>query len=138
MTSLTPHGPRICYASTLLPLTLLESAVRLDPTGVPSLLDVTESPSCGLQEHDAVTSHYGFVMDLDGPDSGAVWAVWTGEAGAPMLLVRPDCPSASPDRMDGCGLFTAHQGRHTWELYDRESALARARLAGPCINHSFE
>jgi hypothetical protein len=48
---------------------------------------------CVLQAH-ADGEHHGFVMELDGHDSGAVWATWTDEP-PKAVEVRPDCPAVS-------------------------------------------
>jgi len=127
MTTDTPHGPRVCYDTTPLPLALLAAAPRMDPTSTRRPEDVEERAVCSLEEWHG-GSHYGLALDLPGEDTGSVWAVWSGET--PVLLLRPDCPASSADGMDGCGLFAGHSGRHTWELYDREAAIAWARLAG--------
>jgi len=88
--------------------------------------DVEEYPACLLQElHDG--AHHGIVMELDGPNSGAVWAVWS-DGGAPHLVVLPDCNGTTANHMDGCCHYAGHTGGHSYQLHDPQPEKARQAL----------
>jgi len=102
-------------------------AMQLDRGGESTYTDVMHAPGCYLEEHGD-TEHHAYVMDLPGPRSGGVWAVWrTGHR--PHLLVLPDCPEVSDDHHeDGCGGFRGHLGGHAWEVHlGRPGVPARRR-----------
>jgi hypothetical protein len=127
-----PTGPTVCSATVLLPIALLVGAVDMEPApGRAELSDVEERPVCTIQgDHDG--AHYGLVMNLDGPTSGAVWAVWTS-GGAPHLIVLPDCPASASTGMDACEHFEAHPGGHSWQLHDPLLRFARQAIAGAVL-----
>lgn len=123
-----PTAPQACGDQVLLPLALLIGAVAMEPRpGEASVYDVNERPSCLLQDRH-IGAHHGLVMNLAGPDSGAVWAVWI-HGGAPHLTVLPDCEVSTADGMDGCCSFAGHVDRHTWALHDPLAETARAVVA---------
>lgn len=120
--------PRICGDQTLLPIALLLGALQMETQpGAADLDDVNEIPVCTLQQHHA-GAHHGLVLSLAGPDTGAVWAVWT-----PLVCVRlmviPDCPESRADGMRGCCQYLDHPGGHTWEVYDPLQAAAEQAVA---------
>lgn len=120
-------APQACETQAVLPLALLVGAVAMETHGTAAMSDVIEVPACSLeQRHDG--AHYGLVMNLFGPDSGTVWAVWI-EGGAPHLTVLPDCDVSTDDGMDGCCNFAGHAGRHTWALYDPLAETAGSAVA---------
>jgi hypothetical protein len=120
--------PRICGDQVLLTLALFLGALQMEPTpGAATLDDVTEAPTCTLQQHDA-GEHHGVVLDLDGPDSGAVWAVWT-DIVSPRLVVLPDCPASRADGMRSCCQYLDHPGGHTWQVHDPLQAAAASAVA---------
>ena len=101
-------------------------ALQFDRTGLSTLRDVMFAPGCYLEQHNG--EHHALVLELPGPRSGAVWAVWrTGHR--PYFLVLPDCPAISADRReDACGGYRGHPGAHAWELYlGRVGVPARGR-----------
>ncbi|MFF6955081.1 hypothetical protein [Streptomyces sp. NPDC008317] len=67
---------------------------------------------------DRTSLHMGLVMDPRGLPQGAVWLRWVDGSPYSALAVLPDCPTASPDGMDGCCEFDGHSGGHSWELAD--------------------
>lgn len=71
---------------------------------------------CVLQAHTE-GPHHAYVMHLDGPDTGSVWARWTGAQASPSLAVLPDCPArAALDPDEACCLYAGHPGGHSYEL----------------------
>ena len=123
------RSPRVCDEAILLPVPLIVGAWRFDPTGTTTFDDIEDRPVCPLAETHS-GPHYGLALELPGVDTGSVWAVWARGA-EPALILLPDCPATTADRTEVCGLWDQHPGLHSWQLYDREAALARARLAGP-------
>lgn len=120
--------PRICGDQVLLPIALFLGALQMETQpGAATLDDVTEAPTCTLQQ-DHTGAHHGLVLSLAGRDTGAVWAVWT-----PLICVRlmvlPDCPEAREDRMRGCCQYLDHPGGHTWQVHDPIQAAAEAAVA---------
>lgn len=111
--------PRVCGARTYLPGRLVPMALKLARTtagdGDPN--DVQRMLRCPLtQHHDG--PHHGFVMDLDGVDTGSVWTPWrTGDEPA-LVMVLGDCPGRSQDGTRACEEFAGHPGAHTWQLPD--------------------
>jgi hypothetical protein len=71
------RGPRVCDEAILLPVPLVLGAHRFDPTGTTEVDDVEDRPVCFLGEAHA-GPHYGLALELPGPDTGSVWAVWAG------------------------------------------------------------
>lgn len=123
-----PSAPRECGDQVLLPLALLVGAVGMETRpDAASIYDVDETPRCSL-ESDHEGAHHGLVMNLAGPYSGAVWAVWIS-GGAPHLTVLPDCEVGTDDGMDGCCSFAGHVGRHTFALYDPLAETSRSVVA---------
>jgi hypothetical protein len=123
-------APLACGAEVLLPLALLVGslAMETDAERPAELSMVVEAPACSLQdEHDG--AHHGLVLNLRGPEAGAVWAVWSS-GGAPHLVVLPDCCACTPDDQDGCCLYAAHPALHSYELYDPLLELARRSALG--------
>jgi hypothetical protein len=128
MTRIDPR-PSVCEDQIVLPLGLFLGALRMETVpGAAELSDVEEAPTCKTQV-DHPGAHHGLVLDLAGPDTGAVWAVWTefGEH----LVVLPDCPASSEDGMTACGLYDGHPAGHTWQLYDPLMAAVRRKMATP-------
>jgi hypothetical protein len=122
---MTDSRPLVCGESMLLPLQLLVKALDMErEPGAADLTDVIELSECLLQQQH-LGAHHGLVMELDGPDTGAVWVVWT-DGGTPFLIVHPDCPGETPDGREGCGAWEDHPGGHTFELHDPRMASARA------------
>jgi hypothetical protein len=84
--------------------------------------DVEVNLRCVLQAH-ADGEHHGFVMELDGIDSGAVWATWTDEPPT-AVEVRADCRAVSPPERGSqpCCEFAGHPGAHTFDTDDSWAA----------------
>jgi len=123
----------ICGARTALPAQLVVDALALAGPGNARLDEVQAELLCTLEEH-TVGAHWGFVMDLDLPDTGSVWTPWTGGFGPSAVVVLPDCPAVSTGTRERCGEFAAHPGAHSWEVGDRpddESPADRARRKIP-------
>jgi hypothetical protein len=79
---------------------------------------VADDLMCHLGAHDD-GEHYAIVYDhLPGTDAGALWTRWTDDFPTTVLL-RPDCPSRSPELGVTCGLFTEHSGPHSWQTEGR-------------------
>lgn len=79
---------------------------------------VEQDLRCVLQTHRA-GAHHAYVLDLDGPDTGAVWARWESPDDTPGLEVLPDCPavdSVTPD--EACCAYDGHPGAHSYQLTD--------------------
>lgn len=128
MTMPDPTRPSVCGAQTMLPLALLVGALDMETArGRADITDVEEQPACLLQAHP-LGAHHGIVMELDGPDTGAVWAVWS-DGGSPHLVVLPDCNGATSNRMDACCHYAEHPGGHSYELHDPLLAKANQVLA---------
>ncbi|MEV1009175.1 hypothetical protein [Streptomyces sp. NPDC049881] len=74
---------------------------------------------CELAAHDG-GSHHVYVADLDGPDTGAIWAAW--QSGQPLgLTVLPDCPGRNGPpgvRQEVCCFFAGHGGPCSWDVPD--------------------
>ncbi|SEG83331.1 hypothetical protein SAMN05216223_11450 [Actinacidiphila yanglinensis] len=121
-TDLLTGGPPMCRARVLLPLTQLVVALRMAP--VPEEID--ETATCELTHRRG--THHSLVAEVDADH--ALWAAWEVN-GSPYLQILPDCPSTSPDHMDGCSLYGRHKGPHTWQLRDPERATARSAVAAP-------
>lgn len=113
----------ICGERTYLPAELLASTGEF---AIPSskAADVQQDLRCCLEEHDEGDhDHYAYVMDLDDPESGAVWTTWVrGELPAELLVLQ-DCPAVSSEELgrEPCCEFRDHPGRHTWEIADPRS-----------------
>lgn len=123
-----PTQPPVCGVPTMLPLALFVGALDMETVpGCADITDVEEHPVCLLQTHP-LGPHYGIVMELDGPDTGAVWAVWS-DKGSPHLVVLPDCNGTTPDRMDACCHYAGHPGGHSYQLHDPLLAQASQALA---------
>lgn len=115
--------PRTCDAETLLPLSLYAAVIQM--TGV-DWEYIEETAMCFTEAgHDG--PHHGLVVELDGPTTGAVWALWES-TGALLIEVLPDCPESSAEG-DGCAYYLDHEGGHSWDVYDPRQALARGQLA---------
>lgn len=72
--------------------------------------DLLKPLECLLAGHHG-EQHYGLVCELDGRDTGAVWARWTDSKPPSALVTLADCPRLDP-RGDACVLFAGHEGDH--------------------------
>jgi hypothetical protein len=109
----------VCGAGNYLPTYLVSEAMALETsTRRPAEpQDVQRYLRCTLERHEPGTDHHSLVLELDGPDSGAVWTTWPWD-GLPerwQLFVRPDCPG-----IQGlpCNEYEGHEGGHTPEVQD--------------------
>ncbi len=107
----------ICGERAVLPARLVEAARVLAVPSTVQPYEIQAEPVCTLEEH-VVGAHWGFVRDLDGPNTGSVWTPWTAGRGPDAVVVLPDCAAVSGDA-EPCGEFAAHPGAHSWELRDR-------------------
>ncbi|MFI0722077.1 hypothetical protein [Streptomyces sp. NPDC021224] len=80
---------------------------------------------CALQTHVG-GEHHAFVLQLDGPEGGAVWTSWTDSPPA-RVEVRGDCQAVSPPERGSqpCCEFAGHPGAHTYDAYDTWGLLGR-------------
>jgi hypothetical protein len=115
MDDFTPAPLPVCGRWVWLPERQVPAAVAYAPAGAASADDVDRDLRCGLQAH-ATGRHLAYVMDLDGRDTGSVWAGWE-DGGVPVLAVLPDCPACRPPG-DACCLYGEHPGGHSYELAD--------------------
>lgn len=114
----TPALVPVCGQRARLTDRLVAAALECAPAGSASADDVERDLRCTLQAH-ATGGHHAFVLDLDGRDTGAVWARWEGSGGSPALTVRPDCPARTPlPPGDACCQYADHPGGHSYELTD--------------------
>jgi hypothetical protein len=119
-TAPTSHNPPkrpACGSRAYLPTVLVPLAVGLAPAGSGEPADVQRQLRCVLEEHHE-GPHYGFVLDLEGIGTGAVWTRWRTEEEPGAVFVLADCDLGSPDGMDACEEFAGHPGGHTWQLAD--------------------
>ncbi|WP_052848726.1 hypothetical protein [Streptomyces avicenniae] len=77
---------------------------------------------CELGAH-ASGPHHVYVADLDGRETGAIWAAW--QSGDPLALtVLPDCPCKNGQpgvQEEVCCFFAGHSGPCSWDVRDPRS-----------------
>jgi hypothetical protein len=114
-------GPRpVCGERAFLRAALADVARQFGSGPAPARepVDVQRHLRCTLEDH-ATADHHAFVMELDGIDTGSVWARWARGHQPATVLVLPDCPATSCDQaQEPCCEFAGHPGGHTWELDD--------------------
>lgn len=112
----------VCGVQTTLPPDLVPVTLAFDRAAGARPEDVEVNLRCVLQAH-ADGEHHGFVMELDGIDSGAVWATWTDEPPT-AVEVRADCRAVSPPERGSqpCCEFAGHPGAHTFDTDDSWAA----------------
>ncbi|BBA98399.1 hypothetical protein RVR_4561 [Actinacidiphila reveromycinica] len=123
----------ICGCRTVVPVHLVTVALGMANAIEPAwdgLVYVAEDAAtllvCTLQAHRGPV-HHGVVLNLRGPDAGAVWAAWRDGIEPCLALLLPDCPVTTADGDEACSEFVGHPGVHSWELAD--PALPPALLA---------
>ena len=109
--------PVVCGARAYLPGRLVPQAVALAAPGTAEAGDVQRHVRCTLQAH-AGGLHAGFVMQLDGVDTGSVWTHWTRGTLPAAVVVHPDCPATHPPTREPCCEYAGHPGGHTYEITD--------------------
>lgn len=108
----------VCGAHRALPERFAAAARALAPPGGDEPAFVERDLRCVLQAHSA-GGHHAYVMHLDGPDTGSVWACWDGAEGPMSLGVLPDCRAVAPAPLDeACCQYADHPGGHCFELTD--------------------
>lgn len=107
----------VCGERGRLPVQLVPEAMAHAAAGAAAADDVERHPRCMLEAH-TVGDHFAFVMELDGPGTGAVWTRWSRDGPPAVLLVLPDCPATEADTREPCGEYDGHPGGHTYELTD--------------------
>lgn len=111
-----PRRP-VCGAMEYLPFPLLPVALKMAPAGTADKGDVLRELICALERHEE-GDHYAFVMEIDGKDTGSVWARWLPEARPVEVLALPDCEASEPLTGEPCCGFTPHPGEHTFGVAD--------------------
>jgi hypothetical protein len=105
-----------CEETTYLTPRMRAEVAVLYPEVDPDL--VADDLMCHLGQHTE-GEHYAIVYDhLPGANAGALWTRWTDDFPTTVLL-RPDCPSHSPELHVPCGHFAAHPGPHSWQTEGR-------------------
>ena len=108
----------ICDERTVLCEHLVPTVLEYALPGAAQSVDVQRNLRCTLQQH-TTDEHYGFVLHLDGTNSGSVWARWTGRHEHVTVTVLPDCDAVGPGPdYDACCEFGGHPGGHTHEIED--------------------
>lgn len=111
----------MCEARAHLPEDMARRALGFEsPQNTPPRLeDVERVLRCTLQEHGSADRHHALVLELEGIDSGTVWARWT-DADQAELIRLPACPGegARP-----CNEFAGHPGGHSFEVHDHLAAM---------------
>jgi hypothetical protein len=108
--------PVVCGERGYLLVRLVPAVLALaGPGAAPA--EVERHLRCTLQDHDR-GDHAAFVMELDGVDSGSVWAHWTSGRFPAAVTVHPDCPASDAACRDVCCEYEGHPGVHTYELQD--------------------
>jgi anti-sigma regulatory factor (Ser/Thr protein kinase) len=116
--ALVEDAPRAaCGEQGRLPVQLVPEAMGYAAAGAAAADDVERHPRCQLEAH-TVGDHVGFVMELAGPDTGAVWTRWSRDSPPAVLLVLPDCPATEAGTREPCCEYGGHPGGHTYELAD--------------------
>ncbi|WNI16893.1 hypothetical protein [Actinacidiphila sp. ITFR-21] len=116
--------PQVCGRRSFLPAALVPAAVALEPhPGRASAADVERDLRCTLQAHGD-DDHQAFVLDLDGPDTGAVWASWCDGTVPAQVRVLPPCPAVGGG--EPCMEYAGHRGGHSFELHDPLADRSRA------------
>ncbi len=88
----------ICGEKAALTARLVEAVRALAAPEFAQPDEIQAEPVCTLEDH-TVGAHWGFMMDLDGPDSGSVWTPWTpwtpwtADRGPDAVVVLPDEPA---------------------------------------------
>jgi len=117
----------VCGARTYLPTDLVPAALALETsTDRPAVeADVERNLRCTRQDHDHEDEHTSLVLELDGVDTGSVWARWFYARLPERLVVLPDCPGANGQ---ACSEFEGHPGGHSFEIHDPLDEIGRALL----------
>lgn len=108
----------VCGQRALLPRHLISAALAFATCGSASPRDVEKKLRCPLETH--VGEHHGFVMHLDGVDTGSVWTSWTDGQLPEIVTVRDDCDAVSSRERgrQSCCEFAGHPGAHTYDVDD--------------------
>lgn len=117
MPTSTPDRPSVCGERSYLLDSLIPAVLASAPVGAAEPDDVERLLRCTLETH-TTGDHHAMVMDLPGPDTGALWAHWTRGHHPTALYALPDCPSTDPDTGEPCCEFAGHSGRHSYQLTD--------------------
>jgi hypothetical protein len=107
----------VCGERAYLSIELVDKALEFAAGGSVGPADVERQLRCTLQEH-TTGDHFAFVVDLDGRDTGSVWARWVQGRLPASVVVLPDCDATGGSRSEPCCEFDGHPGGHTYELAD--------------------
>ena len=118
------HLPPVCSARAYLPEALVADVLAFEKgPGEADSAQVNRQLRCTLEDHGDTGLHHAIVMELDGPDRGAVWARWMADRlmsphGFPGdVLVLPNCPEQDGGRQ-ACREAAGHRGGHSWQVDD--------------------
>ena len=121
---MSDHRPPVCSARAYLPAALVNRALAFETIpGEAGPAQVNRMLRCTLQAHCDTGLHQAIVMELDGPDRGAVWARWAAERRTSPhsfsgdVLVLPDC-NEHADEEHPCREAAGHSGGHSWQVND--------------------
>jgi len=116
-TSPNPPARAVCGSRAGLPTYLVVDVLALAPLRSGELDGVQRELRCVLEvHHDG--PHFGLVREVEGADSGSVWARWHAYDAPREVLRLADCDGADRDGADVCEEFAEHPGGHTWQLAD--------------------
>lgn len=116
-TSPNPPTRAVCGSRVGLPTHLVVDTLRLAPLQSGELDPVQRELRCVLEEHHD-GPHHGLVRELDGADTGSVWAPWHTGAEPAGVVRLADCDADSAGGAVVCEEFAGHPGGHTWQMAD--------------------
>ena len=121
---MSDQRPPVCSARAYLPEELADHALAYETApGEGGLELVQRQLRCTLEDHGDQGLHYAIVMELDGPDTGAVWARWMADrlisprSFQGELVALKDCDEQGGARQ-ACREHAGHQGGHSWQVED--------------------
>ncbi|HEY5835144.1 hypothetical protein [Streptomyces sp.] len=114
MPTSTPGRPAVCGERGYLLSDLIPAVLTHNVAGAAEPGDVEQDLRCTLEAH-TTGDHHSLVMELPGPDTGAVWTRWTRGHYPTTVTALLDCPSTDPDTAEPCCEFAGHPGAHSYE-----------------------